>query len=392
MGPKTPARGRGSRIAREGSEDVVPVDREVAYDEEVEEEPVIETPKTTRKNKQRRQPSRGRVDVRAGTVSDTEEILTEEPPTVKKPGRGRAGKNEEVEPRLPKKTPARGRPRKNSRAAHPKAIEHNDQGLSDDDEEEEEEDEEGAAQSTLFNAKPTTKKKSAKGKEPAAEPDLYSIPESGVAGPSNALNQDVVLPTTEVDKVQQQQQQRLVKVKAAKVQQADSAASQPMNQPANRYTNRSANQPMNQSANHHPRRSISWIVWVLPFFLLAALFSGVLYLAYLQFEEINSTTNTRVKTVEQQLEKVMNPEIPTPDPRRVDWFSFGLGALPIVNLCTPSYRIPPPDPPKKTWPWSNPVPVIDSDETRLKRVQAGRIFSPLNASQALLHWDEPSPR
>ena len=391
MATKTPARGRGTHIAREDSEDVVPVDREAAYVEEVEEEPVTETPKTTRKNKKGRQPSRGRVDVRAGIVSDTEEIVIEESPTVKKPGRGRARKNEEVEPRLPTRTPARGRPRKNSRPAHPKAIEDNDQDLPDDEEEAE-----GATQSTLFNAKPMTKKKSAKDKEPLAEPELYSIPESGAAGPSNASNQDVVLTTTEVDVVQQQQQQRLVKVKIAKVQQADSAASQPMNQsanqPANQSTNPSANQPINQPANQHLRRSLSWVVWALPFFLLAALFGGVLYLAYIQFEEINSTTNTRVKTVEHQLGKVMNLEIPTPDPRRVDWFSFGLGALPIVNLCTPSYRIPPPDPPKKTWPWSNPVPVIDSDETRLKRVQAGRIFSPLNASQALLHWDEPSPR
>lgn len=243
-------------------------------------------------------------------------------------------------------------------------------------------------QSTLFNAKTTTKKKSATVKEPTAEPELYSIPESGAEGPSNASNQDVVLPTTEVDEVQQQQQPRLVKVKAAVVQQVDSAVSQPMNQPVNQ----SANQPTNQPANQHSRRSLSWIVWVLPFFLLAVLFSGVLCLAYIQFEEINSTTNTRVKTVEQQLEKVMNTEISTPEPRRVDWFSFGLGALPLVNLCTPSYHIPPPDPPKKTWPWSNPVSAIESDETRLRRVQAGRIVSQLNASQALLHWDEPSPR
>ena len=68
MASKTPARGRRSRIAREGSEDAVPVDREAAYVEEVEEEPVIDTPKTTRKNKKRRQPSRGRVGVRADTV------------------------------------------------------------------------------------------------------------------------------------------------------------------------------------------------------------------------------------------------------------------------------------------------------------------------------------
>ena len=120
-GNQNTGKGQGSLIASEDSEDVVPVDGEAAYDEEIEEEPVIDTPKatpkTTRKNTQRRQPSCGRVDVRAGTVSDTEETVTEEPPTVKKPGRGRAGKNEGV-PRLPKRTPARGRPRKNSRSAH----------------------------------------------------------------------------------------------------------------------------------------------------------------------------------------------------------------------------------------------------------------------------------
>ena len=49
--PKTPAWGKGSCIAREASEDVVPVDREAAYNEEVGEEPVIGMPKKTRKNK-----------------------------------------------------------------------------------------------------------------------------------------------------------------------------------------------------------------------------------------------------------------------------------------------------------------------------------------------------
>lgn len=102
--------------------------------------------------------------------------------------------------------------------------------------------------------------------------------------------------------------------------------------------------------------------------------------------------DTRVRMVEQQLVKVMNPEISTPEPRQVDWFSFGLGALPIINLCSPSYHIPLPDPPKKTWPWSKPVLERENSTTRYKRLIVKRIVSPLNASQALLHWDEPSPR
>lgn len=51
MATKTPAWDRGSYIAREGSGDVVPVDREAAYDEAVGEEPVIGTPKKTLKNR-----------------------------------------------------------------------------------------------------------------------------------------------------------------------------------------------------------------------------------------------------------------------------------------------------------------------------------------------------
>lgn len=40
---------KGSRIARGSSEDVVPVDREGAYNEEIGEEPVIDTPKRVSK-------------------------------------------------------------------------------------------------------------------------------------------------------------------------------------------------------------------------------------------------------------------------------------------------------------------------------------------------------
>lgn len=366
MATKTPGRGKGSRIAREGSEDVVPVDPETVYGEEGgEEELVVDTGKTPRRNKRGRQ--------RAGTVSEADDTETQEPRTVKKPGKGRAGKKEEVEPKLPIRTPAKGRPRKNSRPAQPKAIEPNDQDLPD----YEDEEEEGP---TLFFPKPTTKKKSAKGREPAAEPELDPVLEEGAAGPSNALRQELLIQTTKVEEVQQK---RPVKAKAAEVQQAGSAVSQP--------TNQHANQP-NQPTNQPSRQFLSWTLWALPFLVLGALFSGILHLAYIQFEEVNSTMNTRVKTVEQQLEKVMNPEIPTPEPRRVDWFSFGLGALPLLNLCTPPYHIPLPDPPKKTWPWSKPVPVTERDKIGLNRLEVGRIVSQLNASQALLHWNEPSPR
>lgn len=51
-GNQNTGKGRVSRIAREGYEDVVPADREAAYEEEVGEEPVVDTPKTTWKNKQ----------------------------------------------------------------------------------------------------------------------------------------------------------------------------------------------------------------------------------------------------------------------------------------------------------------------------------------------------
>ena len=200
-----------------------------------------------------------------------------------------------------------------------------------------------------------------------------------------------------MDEVQQQQQQRLVKVKAAKVQQTDRAeptdeptcesVCEPACEPASDPVYRPVCEPANEPAAK-PAFEVFAILdrLGLTIFLLAVLFSGVLYLAYIQFEEINSTTNTRVNTVEQQLEKEMNPEIPTPDSRRIDLFSFGLGALLIVNLCTPPYRIHHPNSPKKPWPWSSLVTFKESDATRLKRVQAGRI-----ASQALLHWDEPSP-
>lgn len=365
MATRTPARGLGTRIAREGSEDVVPGGPGTASRGE-EEEPVIDTLKTVRK-KRGRQSSRARVDVRAGTVSEAEEmdfLKIEEQLTVKKPGRGGTGKGEEVEQQLPTKTPARGRPRKNSRPARSKPIEPN-QGLPDDDDDKEEEE---ARPSTLFNSKPFTRKPS-KVKEPMREPELDTL-EEDAAGPSYELNQDEVIPTTATEV-----QQLPVKATLAQVQQAVRAVSQP------------ADQRAKQSLS-------SWIFWALQFVLLLAIVTGISFCGYTQFLEIYSTIDARVKTVEQQLVKVMNTEIPIliPEPRRVDWFSFGLGALPITNLCTPSYHIPPPPPPKKTWFWSKPVAVQEIRENRLRRLEAERLVSPLNASQALLHWDEPSPR
>lgn len=355
MATRTPGRGLGTRIAREGSEEAVPEDPGTAYDGE--EEPVIDTLKTSRKK--RRQPSRGRVNVRAGTVSEAEEMdfaKIEEQPTVKKPGRARALKGEEVEQQLPTKTPARGRPRKNSRPARSKPIEP-DQGLHDDDEEE-------VRPSTLFNSKPLARKPG-KGKEPMREPELDTPLEEDAAGPSNAFNQDVVIPTAAAEVPQ-----RLAKATFSQV--PVGAVSQP-----------AAKQLLSL-----------WIFWALQFVLLLAIVTGISFWGYTQFLAIHSTIDTRVKTVEKQLVEVMNPEIPiqVSEPRRVDWFSFGLGALPIVNLCTPPYRMPPRPSPKKTWFWSKPVAVEESVENQLKRIQAERIVSPLNASQALLHWDEPSPR
>lgn len=361
MATRTPKRGQATRIAREGSEDVDPG---TAYDGE-EAEPVIDTLKIARK-KRGRPPSRGRVGVPTDTVSEvgeTDIAKAEEQLAVQKPGRWGTAKGEEVEQPLPTRTPARGRPRKNSRPARSKPIEP-DQGLPD------YEDEEEARPSTLFNPKPLTRKRG-KDREPAHEPGLDTPLEEDAAGPSNALNQDVVTPTAAAE-VQQQP----VEATLAQVQQAISAVSQPADQPAK-------------------RSSSSWIPWAIQFVFLLAIVFGISYLGYGQFLEINSTIDTRVKMVEQQLGQVMNPEIPIlkPEPRRVDWFSFGLGALPITNLCTPPYRIPPaPTPPKKTWFWSKPVVVIENPEVRLKRLQAEKIVSPLNASQALLHWDEPSPR
>ena len=171
--------------------------------------------------------------------------MTEEPPTVKKPGRGRAGKNEEIEPRLPTRTPAKGRPRKTHVRPQRQSKIMIKTCLTMMKKKEQ--------PSQHFLTQNQRRRRNRLNKEPVAEPELYNIPESGAAGPSNASNQDVVLTTIEVDEVQQHQQQRLVKVKVAKVQQADSAASQPMNQPvnqsANQSTNPSANQPMNQPMN-----------------------------------------------------------------------------------------------------------------------------------------------
>lgn len=356
MAIKTPRRGQATRTAREGSEDVVPADPGTAYDGE-EAEPVIDNLKPARKKKVR-QSSRGRVDVPTSTVSEAEEQLA-----VKKLERGKTGKGEEVEQQLPTKTPARERPRKNSRPARSKPIEP-DQGLPD------YEDGEEARPSTLFNPKPVTRKRGTD-REPVREHEPETPPEEDAAGPSNALNQDVVTPTAAAE-VQQQP----VEATLEQAQQAISAVGQPADQPAE-------------------RSSSSWIPWAIQFVVLLAIVFGISYLGYAQFLEINSTIDTRVKTVEQQLEQVKNPEIPIlkPEPRRVDWFSFGLGALPITNLCTPSFRIEPaPTPPKKTWFWSKPVAVIENPDEKLKRIQKEKITSPLNASQALLHWDEPSPR
>lgn len=363
MAPRTPKPGQAKRIAREGSKGVGSVDPRAAYDGE-EAESVIDTVKTARKKKGR-QPSRVRVDVPTGNVSEAEEmgfVKEEEQLAGQKTGRKKTGKGEEVEQQIPSKNPGRGRPRENSRPAHSKPIEP-DQGLPD------YEDEEEARQSTLFNPKPLTRKRGKDG-EPVREPELDTPLEEDAAGPGNALNQDVVIPTAAAE-VQQQP----VEATLAQVQQAISAVSQPADQPE--------------------RPPSSWIPWALQFVVLLAIVFGISYFGYAQFLEVNSTINTRVKTVEQQLQQVMNPEIPIlqPEPRRVDWFSFGLGALPITNLCTPPYRIPPaPTPPKKTWFWSKPVAVIENPEDRLKRALVQRIVSPLNASQALLHWVEPSPR
>lgn len=358
MATRTPGRGQGTRIAHEGS-DVVPICLETAYDGE--EELMIDTSKSALK-KRERQPSRKIFDVRAGNVSEAEEIdfaKTEEQLTVKKPGRG-----EKVEQQLPTKTPARGRPRKNPRTARSKAIERfePDQGLPDRDEEE-------ARPSTLFDPKSLTGERG-EYRELMREPELDNPLEEGATGPSNALNKDVVIPTA-VAEVQQQP----VEATLAQVQQAISAVSQPADQPAK-----------------HPLSS--WIPWAIQFVLLPAIVTGISLWGYTQSLEIYSTLDTRVKTVEQGLVKVMNPEIPIsiPELRRVDWFSFGLGALPIANLCTPPYHLPPPTPPKKTWFWSKPVAFTENLDAWSKRTQVQRIVSPLNASQALLHWDEPSPR
>lgn len=357
MATRTPKRGQATRIAREGSEDVVPVDPRTAYDGE-EAESGIDTLKTVRKNRGR-PPSRGRVDVSTGNVSEAEEMdfAKAEQLTVQKLGRGKTGKGEEVEQQLPTKTPARGRPRKNSRPARSKPIEP-DQGLPD---------YEVEAEVTLFNPKPPTRKRG-KDREPVRKPELDTPLEEDAAGPGNALNQDVVTPTTAAE-VQQP-----VEATLAQVHQVISAVSQPADQ-------------LEQSPS-------SWIPWAIQFVVLPAIVFGISYFGYAQFLEVNSTIDTRVKAVEQQLQQVMNPEIPIlqPEPRRVDWFSFGLGALPITNLCTPSYRIPPAPTPKKTWFGSKPATVIENPEVRLNRIEVDTIVSPLNASQALLHWDEPSPR
>lgn len=73
----------------------------------------IDTSKTPRRAKRGRQPSRGRVDMGASTVSETEEIVTVKTGELlmeKNAGRGRSGKGgglDEVEQQLPARTPAR---------------------------------------------------------------------------------------------------------------------------------------------------------------------------------------------------------------------------------------------------------------------------------------------
>lgn len=349
-----PKRGQATRIARAGSEDVDPMDPGIAYDGE-EAEPMIDTLKPARK-KRGRQPSRGSVDVSAGTISEAEEELT-----VQKPGRGKTGKGEEVEQQLWARTPTRGRPRKSSRPARPKPIEP-DQDLP------AYEDEEAAGTSRLVNPKPLTRKRG-KDRERVHEPELDTPLEGDALGPSNALNEDVVPPTAAAEVQPQPVEETL-----AQLQQAVSAVSQPADQPE--------------------RSPSSWIPWAIQFVVLLAIVSGISYFGYAQFLEINSTVDTRVKTVEKQVQQIMNLELPIikPEPRRVDWFSFGLGALPQTDLCTPPYRSPPALTPTKKWFWNKPVAVIESPEARLKRLQIEKIVSPLNASQALLHWDEPSPR
>lgn len=355
MASKTPKakRGQATRIAREGSEDVVTVDTGTAYDGE-EAEPMIDTLKSARK-KRGRPPSRGRIDVPTSTISEAEEEMA-----VQKPGRVKTGKGEEVEQQLPAKTPARGRPRKKSRPAPSKPIEP-DQDLP------AYEDEEAAGTSRLVNPKPLTKK-GGKDRERVHEPELDTPLEGDAVGPSNALNQDVVPPIAAAE-VQPQP----VEETPAQLQQAVSAVSQPAYQPE--------------------RSPSSWIPWAIQFVVLLAIVSGISYFGYAQFVEINSTIVSRVKTVEQQLQQVMNLELPIlkPEPRRVDWFSRCLGALPILEICTPTYRIPPASTPPKKWVWSKPDTDIDP-EVRKKIIEMERIVSPLNASQALLHWHEPSLR
>lgn len=347
-----PKRAQATRIAREGSEDAVPVDPGPAYDGE-EAEPMIDTLKSARK-KRGRQPSRGRVDVPTGTISEAEEELA-----VQKPGRGKTGKGEEVEQQI-RATPARGRPRKSSRPARSKPIEP-DQDLP-------AYEDEAAGTSRLVNPKPLTRKRG-KDREPVHEPELDTPLEGDAVGPGNALNQDVVPPTAAAEVQPQPVEETL-----AQLQQAVSAVSQPADKPE--------------------RSPSSWIPWAIQFVVLLAIVSGISHFGYAQFLEINSTVDTRVKMVEKQLQQVMNLELPIlkPEPRPVDWFSFGLGALPQTDLCTPPYRSPPTPTPPKKWFWSKPVAVVESPEARLKRLEIEKIVSPLNASQALLHWDEPSPR
>ena len=166
MATKTPRRSQATRTARKGSEDVVPADPGTAYDGE-EAEPVIDTLKPARERKVR-QPSRGRVDVPTSTVSEAEEKLA-----VQKLGKGKTGKGEEVKQQFPTKTPARERPRKNSRAARSKPIEP-DQGLPDYEDEEEEE-------ARLFNPKPLTMKRD-KDREPVREHEPETPLEEDAAG------------------------------------------------------------------------------------------------------------------------------------------------------------------------------------------------------------------
>lgn len=380
MAPRTPRHGQATRIAREGSEDVVPVDPESGT--AVKKEP----------KKKGRPPSRGRVDVPTGNVSEAEQA------TPRTRGMGKTGKGEGVGKKPSTKTPGRGRTRKNPLPARSKPTEP-DEDLQEYEDEDEDEDEDEARhynpkpitsirgkdrepvrehereleldeeEETIYNPKPISSIRG-KGREPVREPELDPPLEEDAAGLGNALNQDVVTQTAAAEV-----KQHRVEAPLAQVQQAISTVSQLANQPE--------------------RSPSSWIPWAIQFVVLLAIVSGISYFGYAQFLEVSSTIDTRVKAVEQQLQLVMDLEIPTlqPEPRRVDWFSFGLGALPLMNLCTPPYRIPPaPTPPKRTWFWSKTVAAIESPEVQLERKQVERMISPLNASQALLHWDEPSPR